>query len=589
MTDRAGRLKEKATQLVHQGRLTEAAKLFSKALALHARDIDALMALGTISGMQGSYTDAERYFSKAIQVAPGLAGAHYNLGLAQKHQGKLADAAGSYRQAIACAPNIPEHYNNLGNVCMELQQTDEAIACFRRALQLKPDSADCCYNLGKALRNRGLRQEAVNAFQDALRHRPGFSAALKELARACLSLGDADNAEHYYRKAGDTDPADDAAIAGLAHVYASRHDYPRAFATLEPRIDTQCPDASIATAFADIARRAAQREAEAIELLERTLQDSDRLSRDDRAQIHFRLGHFHDQLHQYHTAFEHFRQGNELRAVPGGGEQSDLSVELIRETFSRDFVRSAPRAEQPAEPAVFIVGMPRSGTTLVEQIIASHPHAWGAGELDTLPDLLASIPALVGAENLLPDALKQLDQARLTRLAGQYLTHLESLAPTARRITDKLPANFINLGFIQLLFPGARVIHCRRSALDTCLSCYFQDFSGHQPYATDLQALGRYYRQYRRLMAHWADVLEIDLLEVEYETLVGDFETACRKIIDFCGLDWDPACLAFHRHGRVVATASAGQVTKPLYSSAVGRWKHYEQQLAPLINALGPG
>jgi tetratricopeptide (TPR) repeat protein len=588
MADRADRLKEKGTQLVRQGQLTEAAKLFSKALSFSKRDTDALMALGTISGMQGNYAAAERYFGKAIHIDPGLATAHYNLGIAQKYQGKLEDAAGSYRQAIACTPDIPDYYNNLGNVYMELQQLDEAIDCFTQALQLQPDSADCYYNLGKALRSRGLRQDAVDAFNNALTCRPGFAAALKELARVHLSLGDADSAEKYYTQASDADPADNGAVAGLANVFVSKHEYQRAFAILEPRIGERCPDASIATAFADIARHAARREKEAVELLERALQGPKQPGRDDCAQILFRLGHFHDRMQQYDTAFEHFRRGNELRGSATDHDEGDLSVELIRDSFSRAFIHAAPRSDQPTDQAVFIIGMPRSGTTLVEQVIASHPRAHGAGELDTLPALLASIPGLVGAGNLLPDGLKLLDRAHVTTLAGQYLTHLKSLAPGAARITDKLPANFINLGFISLLFPGARVIHCRRMPLDTCLSCYFQDFSGHHPYATDLQALGRYYRRYQRLMEHWEEVLEINLLEVDYEALVNDFETVCRTIIGFCGLEWDPACLAFHRHDRVVATASAGQVVKPLYSSAVGRWKHYEKHLASLIAALGP-
>lgn len=582
----AGTLKEQGTQLANQGRLTEAASVFAKILSFNTGDTDALMALGAISGMQGNYHESEKYLGKAIRINPGLAAAHYNLGIAQKRQGKLEEASLSYGKAIACRPDIASYHNNLGNIYMEMQQLDKAVDCFNNALKLEPDSADCYYNLGKVLRARGLRQDAVNAFNDALKFRPGFAAALKELGRVHLSLGDVDKAEKCYRTVADTDPGDHGAVSGLAKVLASKHDYDHAFSILEPHIGEQLPSAAIATAFADIARHAARREKEAVKLLEQLLQDGIKLSSDDRAQAHFRLGHFSDQIKKYDTAFEHFRKGNELRSCRTGRTVCEIPVDLISDSFNRDFISTAPVSNHPTDLAVFIVGMPRSGTTLVEQIIASHPRAFGAGELDTLPSLLSSIPQRVGTESLLPEALKLLDQTLVMTLSEKYLAHLKSLSAGAERITDKLPANFINLGLVSLLFPGAHIIHCRRAPLDTCLSCYFQDFAGHHPYATDLEALGRYYRQYERLMKHWGDVLEINLLEIDYEDLVNHFEATCKKIIGFCGLEWHHSCLEFHKNTRVVATSSSNQVIKPLYSDAVGRWQHYEKHLGPLIEAL---
>ncbi|MFQ5643501.1 MAG: sulfotransferase [Thiogranum sp.] len=582
---KVGALKEKGMRLANQGRLPEAETVFLDLLSLSSRDVDALLALGTLHGMQGNYTASEKYLGKAISINPGLPAAWYSLGMAQKHQGNLEGAAASYRKAIGHNPRIAGYHNNLGNVLVKLNDPDGAIGCFKRALELEPDSPDYYYNLGNALKARGLRHEAVNAFNNALGLRPGFAAALKELGTAYHSLGAIDKAEECFRTVIESAPDDYGAVAGLAKVFASRREFEQACSILEPCLCGTAPSAPIAIAFAGMARHTG-REAEAVSLLVRVLNSNKQLSKDDRAQIHFRLGHFYDGIKKYTDAFHHFRKGNELRSSAAVPDDCASLVDSIIDSFSRDFCRNAPRPDHPTDLAVFIVGMPRSGTTLVEQIIASHPRAHGAGELDILPSLLNSIPQLVGAENIVPEGLKLLDQDHVTALSEKYTAQLKSLAPEAKRITDKLPGNFMNLGFIRLLFPGARIIHCRRAPLDTCLSCYFQDFAGHHPYATDLEATGKYYLHYERLMKHWRDVLDIEILEVDYEELVNNLESVCREIIAFCGLEWNPACLEFHNNSRIVVTASSDQVNSPLYSSAVDRWKNYEDHIGLLKRVL---
>jgi hypothetical protein len=236
---------------------------------------------------------------------------------------------------------------------------------------------------------------------------------------------------------------------------------------------------------------------------------------------------------------------------------------------------------------VFIVGMPRSGTTLVEQILASHPAVFGAGELDDIRQISAALPSLLGSANPYPECLAQAGQSSLTKIADRYLVHLRGLSSDARRITDKMPTNFLHLGLIELLFPQARVIHVIRHPLDTCVSCYFEEFTTTNSYAYDLEQMGIYYKQYERIMRHWKDVLKIRMLDVRYEELVDNQENICRQMIEFCDLEWDDRVLRFYETKRDVATPSFDQVRQPLYRKSIGRWKNYERHLGPLMRVLG--
>ena len=245
--------------------------------------------------------------------------------------------------------------------------------------------------------------------------------------------------------------------------------------------------------------------------------------------------------------------------------------------FDADFLATRQGFGDDSEVPVFIVGMPRSGTTLVEQIAASHPAVFGAGERD-------DIGALAGAQ--FPGGTADLDAVAAGTLARTHLERMRDLAGEALRITDKTPVNFLYLGLIALLFPRARIVHCRREARDVCLSCYFQNFVAGLPWATDLADLGRYHRAYRRIMDHWHQVLPLTILDVDYQDLVAAPEEGSRRIVDFLGLPWDDACLDFHRSRRTVRSAANWQVRRPIYATSVGRWKAYEPWLGPLLDAL---
>lgn len=309
------------------------------------------------------------------------------------------------------------------------------------------------------------------------------------------------------------------------------------------------------------------------------------LSSEEFCFLHFAAGKMQDDLGNYDLAFGHYRQGNDARQIDFDSEAHSAHVQRLMEIFDHELVGSTagrPRVELP----VFVVGMPRSGTTLVEQILASHPEVFGGGELPDIRSICGTLPEHTADRFPYPECVPQLSDSIATGFGRSYLTRLRTLDADAARIVNKTPGNYEHLGMIAMMLPGARVIHCRRDPLDTCLSCYFQRFRTGQEFSYSLEDLGSYYRRYERLMEHWRDVLPEPVFEVDYEALVDQPEETARDLIDYLGLPWDAQCMKFYESERPVTTASNWQVRQPLYRSAVRRWEKYASHLGPLRAAL---
>lgn len=305
-----------------------------------------------------------------------------------------------------------------------------------------------------------------------------------------------------------------------------------------------------------------------------------------RSALLYALAEALDAMGEYDSAFIAAKEANDLKnKAPPPIEQS-AAIDRYIAAWSREAIAALPRAK-PTDLPVFIVGFWRSGTTLVEQTLASHPRVFGAGELLDILNFAHERhdPRIPRGEPLIMEP-ESISRAAVERFARAHLERLRRLAPKAARVTDKLPVNFVHLGLISALFPGARVIHCTRNPVDTCVSCYF-NLQGGIPYAHDLRALGSFYRDYLRLMRHWRSVLDIPMIEVAYEDLVADHPAHARRLVEFLDLPWDDACLRPHENTRVALTQSIHQVRKPVYGSSVARWKRYERHLGPLLEALG--
>jgi hypothetical protein len=323
--------------------------------------------------------------------------------------------------------------------------------------------------------------------------------------------------------------------------------------------------------------------------METLARELDTLPPAERICLHFALAKAYEDCADPDRSFGHLCAGNALKRRSVAYDEAAVlgGLARLRAVFTPDLMRDRAGQGDPSATPIFVVGMPRSGTTLVEQILASHPHVFGAGELECFPTVVREL--IDGAPNAdaFPELLRTIDAARLRGLGAAYRGAIEPLAPTARRITDKLPLNFTHVGLIHLALPNARIVHVRRDPLDTCLSCFSKLFTGNQPFTYDLGELGRYYRDYEALMAHWQRLLPAGvMLELQYEDLVADLDGQARRLVAHCGLDWNDACLAPHAAVRPVRTASVVQVRQPLYRDALGRAERYRSLLGPLLEAL---
>lgn len=578
-------MKNDAQAFFQAGRIGEAKPLFEAIARRNPEDADAWFYLGIIHGQLGELEKAEYCCRKVVRLAPQSYSAWDNLGLALMLQGKRTEAANCFQRALKVNPNDEQAHNNLGTLLRDQGELDKAFAHYRRAIELKPDFSEAYNNLGNMLHDRSQIREALACYERALQFDPRYVDAHYNRGMALQKMGQYDAALSSYNNALLLSPGHVDAITGIANVYEKQSEYQKTHDMLLPLLESERATVSAAITFAAAARRLGRHD-EAIRIMEKLLL-RDNLSLEQRQELHFSLGSLCDDIQRYEQAFRHFEKGNTLRPYPNiHTSESDYFDDII-DTFSADRLASLPHSTVRSEKPIFIIGMPRSGTTLVEQILASHPDVFGGGELRGVEDALNALRLATPDQLAYPKFAAQLKSSTVDAAAQAYLDTLSSLSSDSARITDKMPHNFLYLGLIEILFPDATIIHCTRDPLDTCLSVYFHNFNANHPYTTDLGTLGRYYNQYLKLMRHWESALTMPIHTVSYEALVSSQEESTRELIAYCGLEWNSKCLQFHENKRVVTTPSYQQVRRPMYKSAIQRWKNYEPYLQPLIDALG--
>lgn len=528
-----------------------AAERFYKTLNKAApRDFNALHLLGVLNAQRRQFADAERFLARAVAISPNPEALN-SYGSVLTELGRAPEAIQRLQQAIRAKPDYPEAHFNLGNALRRAERAVQAISCYRHVLSLRPTYVEALQNLSDVLREAGRQHEAIDALRQAIALRPDSAILHNNLGIALRDVGALDEACAAFDRAIALD-------GRFVHPYWHR--------VRAGRIAAGDP---IIIAMENLKAAGAGQGPE------------------DRAMLHFALGKAHDDTGETDRAFASLVEANRIaRDLVRFDEAADeQAFRQVEEKFTPDFVGARAGRGNPSELPIFVVGFPRSGTTLIEQILAAHPTVFGAGEVSILPDIVAHDEALLRSA-----ATPESDAVDLPRLGTLYLDKLANLAPDATRITDKNPDNGAVLGFVHLMLPKARLIHVTRDPLDTCLSCFTLRFVGNNsPFSYDLGELGRRFRRYEKIMRHWQQVLPAgSILQVRYEDLVADFEPQIRRMLDFCGLSWDARCLAFHQATRAVRTASATQVRQSLYSSSIGRWRRYERHLGPLIEALGP-
>jgi tetratricopeptide (TPR) repeat protein len=600
------------------GRLEEAEGHYRRALKARPSFPEALFNLGMVQAALGKMNDAVRSLGEAVRLRPGHAHSHNSLGLALEASGNPAGAEASFRQALALEPGHAEALNNLGALLSEEGRVDEALSHLSRVAALRPAFAGAEINWGAALQRAGRLDEALVRYRRAIELDPGLAEAHNNLGTVLASLGRHGEAAPEFERALAARPGFAEAHNNLGNTYRELGRREEALASFDRALslnpsfaDARHNRGNLRVELGDIAGGIREFEAalaidgtrmtyyrsltnfkritEGDPLLDRmTTLAGDGRSRSDTEwmDLHFALGKAYEDLGRHAESFGHLIKGNALKRKGVAYDEGRVLAGLrrIRETFGVDLMRRLADAGYRDAAPVFIVGMPRSGTSLIEQILASHPSVHGAGELMEFQN--AVYGCLGPPEDLTAASLSERPGA-LREVGERYAAAVSRIGCGRPVVVDKQPLNFRYVGLIRLALPNARILHARRDAVDTCISCFSKLFTAGIDFCYDLGELGRYYRGYEATMEHWRKVLpEGAVKDVVYEDLVGDFLPRAREIVGHCGLPWDDVCATFWKTERSVRTASAAQVRTPLFTTSVGRSRHLGGLLGPLLGAL---
>ena len=553
----------------------DAARCYRLAVEAQPDNPVILCNLGNAQRLLGLLEEAKICLQRAIELDRTLGVAHSYLGLVHAALGQREAAVTDFRQAVELNPGDSAALNYLGGALRELGRRHDAVVAFERAISVNPSSAESHCHLGEVLFELRRVSAAMDCYFRALTLQPTYAPAHLSLGMALRQQRRPTDAEASCRAALDIDPNYVEALSFLGELTADRGEFAQAEALFVKAIAI---DPGFHSAFAGIAthRKMSIADSEWRRGVETLLHKQLPLSAE--VSLRYALGKYFDDVRQYDDAFHNYSQANELTKRFGAAydrTQFSALVTRIIGRFQPAFIRECHSNASEADLPIIVVGMPRSGTSLAEQILASHPAAFGAGELTFWHGAYRWLEQ--AAPNGAPGGPVLADMAR------NYLERLTAVGKDSLRVVDKMPANFLYAGLIHAVLPNARIIHMQRHPLDTCLSIYFQNFFNIGPYANDLDNLAHYYREYLRLTDHWRATLPATaLLEVPYEALIADQEGWTRRMLDFAGLQWDPKCLDFHATDRVVITASKWQVRQKINTASAGRWKNYEKFVGPL-------
>ena len=576
-----------AEALIMQGRLPEALESLERAAALEPGSASIRMKKGKVLTGLGKDDEASREFEASFKLTPHREDLVHGLGL--QRMGNLREAEKIYRDVLLKDPANVDALRLLADVAMRAKQWGDAQTLLERALEISPDFNQGWMDLGLARQEQDAADTAIEAYERVMRLEPNRPRAFVAAATVHAMHGRHDKAIDLYNEALQKNPKHFGALSGLGHVLKTIGNQDEAVARYRECIahtpshgetwwsmanlkTFRFEDSDIDTMMSQIANKA--------------------LVSEQRANFEFALGKAFEDRKDYDRAFEHYASGNENRRereTYDPVQTADLHDKFIA-TFSADFLRErGSDVGCPSNAPILIVGLPRSGSTLLEQILASHPDVEGTHELPDLGRIARSIGLQRDDQESYPGVIPLLSDAELTALGEEYMSRTERHRDLGRpRFTDKLPNNFVHVGFLSLILPNAKIINARRHPLDSCLGSYKQLFARGQPFTYDQFELAEFYMEYQRLMDHWHQVLPGKVLDVQYEDDVDDLETQVRRILEYCELPWHDDCLRFYENERAVKTASSEQVRKPIYASSKHRWRNYEAHLEPMIEILEP-
>jgi tetratricopeptide (TPR) repeat protein len=575
---------QRGLKLQKEKKAYEAELAYVNLLSLDSKHADAYHNLGLIRLTQGQAAIALPYLLYSVELKPESAEAHNTLGNAWTKLGKTAEAEKAFRRAVSLKPKYAQGWFNLANFLATQRRGEEAEKAYRSAIAAKPDYAEAYLNLGNLLRTPERREEALKLLKKLIEIAPKYDLAHNNLGNIYRDLDKLSEAAASYRRSLEINPYYALGWLNLGTVLNHLGRQEDSIAALRRAI-------SVAPRFGEPYMQLAS--TVSLELADPAVEamqyyyGEPAVTERDRMYLAFGLGRVFDRHGQHQKAFDYWKEGNRLKRATLNYDVADerARAQRIKAQFSKAFLQKAPASHVADRTPIFIIGMMRSGTTLMEQILASHPQVASGDELMWIPEIAAGFKS---SGRPYPESIASATADELTRMGNDYISRLrDRFGKEARNITDKLPGNFFFVGLIHLILPNAKIIHMQRDPYDTCLSIYSNLFAQSHYYAYDLGELGEFYAIYRDMMKHWDQVLPGKVYHQQYEELIASPEATIRKVLAHCELPFDPRCLEFHKTERRVRTASSQQVREPLNDRSIGRWRNYESQIAQWKAVLG--
>ncbi len=576
---------EHAVKLQQAGQLHEAKDIYREIILAEPNNADANNLLGCLAFQTGFHKEANKLITKAITINPHQAVYYINLGSVLIQLAKYQEAIKTFKQAITLDPKNIHIYINLGNALCLNEEFENAENCYRAALRIQPTSVEIWFNLANVLQKLNRNSDAVLAYQSTLKIKPNHTEALLALGNCFLTAGNNKEALTTFNKLLEIEPDNAEVLEKVGGLYIQEGKFDKAKGTIKSALN-HSPDLAIAYTRLTKLEKYSEINSE-VKKIEKYYHNSHTNS-EQRMFLSFALGKIYEDIGHYEKSFHFLLEGNNIKRKSFQYNIKDDTDRLssIQEMFNKNTFARMNGVGHPNETPIFIVGMPRSGTTLVEQILASHPEIYGAGELNNLRQIaLKNIPESKNTETIGYRALPSKEEC--IQIGKDYIEDIRQYSSSAKYITNKLPNNFSFIGLIKLVLPNAKIIHCKRNPMDTCFSIFKNYFYRAESYFFDLKEIGIFYTQYQNMMTHWKNTLpKNSFYEVQYEDMVNNQQEETAKLLEFCNLNWDDQCLSFHKSKRVVSTISATQVRQPIYKDSLQKWEHYKKWLKPLTNEL---
>ena len=577
-------LYEKA--LVHQqsGEIDNAIKCYKDAISKNPNLWQAQNNLANLALYKGEYGEAMYLYEKALELNPENPIIQNNIGNVLIGQKKFQEAKKWFSKSLKKDPNYVEAISNFGLCLAEENKIDEAETYFRKAIKINPSFSNAYNNLAMILKKKEKFYEAVKEYENAIKFNPNFSDAYCNLAISLMDIGKINEAETNFLQALKADPNNVHTKISYAGFLKTSGKIDQA-TKLYQSIISENPDidAELYRNFAHT--KTFSREDQDIRRMELIIKKNN-LDKHSKTHLCFALGKAYEDLGQIEKSFNYIKEGNAIVRKTYQYDTNDMKKYFnnIVDIFQPDLIDKFRNSGLGEKNHIFILGMPRSGTSLVEQILSSHTKVCGGGEIKYVEDSITEVGKK--RQSTYPESVKTFSPADLAEIGSLYLNKTKQFLGSKEFLTNKLPQNFLYLGIIKLIFPKSKIIHCTRDPLDNCISLYKNYFVGHQGYAYDLEELGAYYNLYKKLMKHWHKLFPDGFFEIHYDNLVKDQKDQTLQLLKFCQLDWEENCLAFHKTKRIVNTASSVQIRKPIYKDSLEIAKKYKDLILPLANIL---